>query len=98
MSRIVDAKSTQTFTVLKKSTHLQRAYHSVSVSNFLQATNEQVLGALSARSEFSIETTQRDAWVEELTVLRKALDMMNGHLFLEFIIPRIGSRVDAVLL
>ena len=30
--------------------------------------------------------------------LRKALAGMRGHLFLEFVVPRIGSRIDAVVL
>ncbi len=45
-----------------------------------------------------MESTQREAWVEEISFLQKNLAGLSGTLYLEFSIPRMGSRVDVVLL
>ena len=58
----------------------------------------QATGELTTASEFSIEPAQRDAWLHELEVLRSALTDFagRGHLHLEFVVPRLGKRIDAV--
>lgn len=58
---------------------------------------EAVLGHLAANGAYSVELTQRNAWVDEIVILRDALRGFRGRLFLEFDVPRIGSRIDAVL-
>jgi len=75
-----------------------RAYYGAHVSEFLAASRDSVLGALAARSVFAVEPPQRDAWTEEIEVLKTALMDVDGVLFLEFDVPRVGSRIDTVLL
>jgi hypothetical protein len=53
---------------------------------------------LAQNPEFDLETTQREAWLEEISFLQKNLAGISGMLYLEFSIPRMGSRVDVVLL
>ncbi len=49
--------------------------------------------------EFSVEATQMHAWLEELAILKKiALAHPNCTVALEYMIPRMGKRVDAVVL
>ncbi|MDP2397013.1 MAG: DUF2075 domain-containing protein [Burkholderiales bacterium] len=74
------------------------AYYSAEIPAFINAAPESILGTLSANSAFSVETGQRDAWVEQIEVLRGALRGLRGWVLLEFIVPRIGSRIDVVLL
>ena len=50
------------------------------------------------RNEFDLVSTQRSAWITQIESLRVALTGLNGAIFLEFVIPRIGRRIDAVLL
>lgn len=70
-----------------------------SITSFLAATAEEVVGHLTARSSFNIDQSQVDAWLGSIDVLRAALTPFGGrgHLFLEFDIPRMGRRVDALL-
>ena len=76
-----------------------RAYFSDSIASFLSRDELTVLGELTAASEFDVDLSQRDAWRQEVRVLRSALLLFNdGHLFLEFVVPRLGKRIDAVLL
>lgn len=72
------------------------AYYAALVSDFLADTTESIVGALTMRSG-SVDASQRDAWVGQIAVLRTALDACDGSVFLEFDVPRIGSRIDAVL-
>ena len=53
---------------------------------------------MAKNPEFDLATTQKEAWLEQITFLQKNLEGLTGTLFLEFNIPRMGSRVDAVLL
>jgi hypothetical protein len=53
---------------------------------------------LAKNPDFDLATTQKEAWLEQIAFLQKNLDGLNGTLYLEFNIPRMGSRVDAVLL
>src|SRR6188768_4237449 len=46
----------------------------------------------------SVDASQRDAWVGQIAALKTALGACDGWLFLEFDVPRIGSRIDAVLI
>ncbi len=75
-----------------------RAWYGASIADFLQANPEAVLGRLAANGEFALLPTQRDAWVVQLRVLAASLNGLSGSLFLEFNIPRMGRRIDAVVL
>ena len=66
------------------------------VSSFLAERPEAILGRLARGSEGDIEATQLQAWRLEVEVLRSALSSLGGTLFLEFDVPRLGSRIDAV--
>jgi hypothetical protein len=73
------------------------AYYGASVPHFLADSTESILGALAMRGG-TVEATQRDAWVGQIPILREAVHGCDGALFLEFDVPRIGSRIDAVLI
>lgn len=77
---------------------LSRAYYDASFGDFLKAGDDEVIGRLSLNSEQSLEQAQRTAWVVELQILRRALHNQDGYLLLEYSIPRMGRRADAVLL
>ena len=73
------------------------AYYAARVEDFIGETTESILGTLTARSAFTVDPPQRDAWVGAIGILKAALAGTSGSLFLEFDVPRIGSRIDAVL-
>jgi hypothetical protein len=75
-----------------------RAWYGSSIDEFHRCSSDEILGALATNSEFAVETTQRDAWLEQIEVLNKALMGIAGDLFLEFNIPRMGKRIDAVVI
>lgn len=73
------------------------AYYSIPLDAFLGAEARQVLGALVAAHAHNTEVEQRQAWELEIEILRTALAGREGMLFLEFEVPRLGSRIDAVV-
>ena len=74
------------------------AYYSAPVDSFLDSDPHQVLGVLTAAHTHDLDVEQRQAWEEEIDVLREALSGFVGTIFLEFDVPRLGSRIDAVLI
>lgn len=73
------------------------AYYSADVSEFVVASHSEVLGALASGNQFALELEQRDAWETQIDILQNALRGISGVIYLEFDVPRIGSRIDAVL-
>lgn len=77
---------------------MKRAYYSETISGFLYAAAENILGKLAENSTFALETTQRDAWMEQIRILKEVLPPFKGSIFFEYSIPRMGRRIDVVLL
>ncbi len=73
------------------------AYYSSEIGAFRGTAPAAILGQLVQASQFSVEGEQRDAWLAQIDILKEALADVSGTLFLEFKVPRIGSRLDAVV-
>jgi hypothetical protein len=75
-----------------------RAYYSDSITDFLRRSSEEIIGILTLASS-TVEQSQRDAWVEQISILRAALRGRadSGHVYFEFVVPRLGKRVDVIL-
>lgn len=77
---------------------VSRAWYGSSIEAFVAATTEEILGALLKNSGYTIRETQTAAWVAQIDFLRDRLRGLTGSLFFEFNIPRMGRRIDVVLL
>jgi shikimate kinase len=64
----------------------------------LKTSSNEILGILTHTSSFSLEQTQRDAWLEEIGILKDTLHQYEGSIYFEYSIPRMGKRIDVVLL
>ena len=76
--------------------HPSSAY-AASIASFLATDDRAVQGTLAGTADFSLTPEQRSAWREELPILRHAVGGLTGWLYLEYEIPRLGRRVDAVV-
>jgi hypothetical protein len=79
---------------------MERAFYSSSILSFLDSTAEEVLKTLAASSVFEgfpANDAQVSAWREEVDLLRGWLIGRGGSIYLEYTIPRMGRRVDAIL-
>ena len=77
---------------------MKRDYYSDSIANFRNTSSNEILGQLVRSSGFSIEQPQRDAWLEETRILKNVLSSVEGSIYFEYAIPRMGKRIDVVLL
>lgn len=75
-----------------------RAWYSASIESFLKTPDEMVLGQLSASSQGDILASQMGAWRQQIPSLKRQLDGLTGSVLLEFTIPRMGRRIDTVVL
>ncbi len=73
-----------------------RYYYADSISNFEKTSNNEIIGALTSNSDFSIEQPQRDSWIQQIHILKKSLSGFEGKLFFEYSIPRMGKRIDTI--
>jgi hypothetical protein len=78
---------------------LTRSYYSNDVGKFLKYENDLILAKLTRNHAFALEEQQRNAWLKEIEISKRELRVFaTGYLLLEYVIPRMGKRVDAVLI
>lgn len=77
---------------------MNRAYFSNSISNFLDSSVNEIIGTLSSASEYPIELTQLKAWEDEIKILKDILPTYNGSIYFEYAIPRMGKRIDVLII
>lgn len=75
-----------------------RYYYSDSIQEFLRSEIESIFGKLSLQNEFSLVQEQKDAWMEQIHLLKLILKEKKGKIYFEYSIPRMGKRIDVVLI
>ena len=76
---------------------MRREYYSDTIFDFYQRNNDEILGKLAQGNDFTLEQTQRDAWLEEIRILKNVIQPYKGSIYFEYSIPRMGKRIDVVL-
>jgi len=74
------------------------SFYAESITSFLSQSKEHILGELSRPRIFPITPAQSAAWEDQIVILKNNLQGVDGYLCLEFDVPRIGSRIDAVVI
>lgn len=78
---------------------MTRSYYSNSISDFLNDDSDKILGQLIRNHNFATEKLQRNAWIKQIEILKFALkSFVRGQIYFEFSIPRMGKRVDNMLI
>jgi DUF2075 family protein len=77
---------------------MKREYYSNTIELFIISHPDIILAELAKNNEFDLLQNQRDAWVEEINILQKALVSYSGSIYFEYSIPRMGKRIDVVLI
>lgn len=76
-----------------------RSHYSNSLKDFLCDDADNIYNRLVSASNLYVTQEQRYAWKKEIDILKSKLNNFgSGHIFLEFTIPRMGKRVDAILI
>lgn len=77
-----------------------RRYYSAEIAEFLRQSDSEILGIIH-QNNISAETAiqQDNAWESEVRILKDQLRYFEeGRIIFEYTIPRMGKRVDAVVL
>lgn len=80
---------------------MPRYFYYSDIRSFLRESPEQIFGKLSRRDEYDTAATQKFAWEEEIVTMKSVLRAYQderGWILFEYTIPRIGKRIDVVLL
>ena len=76
---------------------MKREYYSDTIANFLESDVDELLGKFARNSDFDLVQNQRDAWIEEILILKAVLIFYSGSIYFEYSIPRMGKRIDVLL-
>ncbi len=78
---------------------MNRAYYSSSIRDFLGNSINEILGKLAdSNNVFSLEHTQKEAWKQQIIILKEVLPGDSGSIYFEYAIPRMGKRIDVLLI
>jgi hypothetical protein len=77
---------------------MKREYYSDSIDGFLRTIPEEILGVLARNNDFALGVEQRDSWLAEISILKAVLAEYEGTVYFEYSIPRMGRRIDVIVL
>ena len=77
-----------------------RFYYSDTISDFLRRNPDEIIGKLTLAAQHDINDETSKSWVEEITTLKSTLAPYSGRgsVYFEYNIPRMGRRVDVIVL
>jgi len=78
----------------------KRYFFESTIRAFLSKDPIWILGELCNNDEYDSDATQKYAWREEIRILKNVLQDISkdGRIVFEYTIPRLGKRIDVVLL
>jgi DUF2075 family protein len=77
-----------------------KSYSVSTIKEFLEECSEdkdRIIGELF-RNGLSVDNLQKQAWIKQINILEKALFDKNGQILFEVKIPRIGKRIDNIVI
>ncbi len=77
-----------------------RCYYSAPIEEFLNTPKTSILGTIHSNDKMAETTIQQaNAWEQEIDILKEQLkNFTEGRVLFEYTIPRMGKRVDTILL
>ena len=78
---------------------MNRAYYSDNISNFIIENRDAIYGKLSGNYDLNkLAIQQKNAWQCQIQILKESLHNFEGKIYFEYTIPRMGKRVDNILI
>lgn len=77
---------------------MERSYFQSTIDKFLLEKPDYIFGKLARKHQHDLEDEQKNAWLEQIKLLQSSLKEVSGHIYFEFSIPRMGKRVDNILI
>lgn len=78
---------------------MNRAYYANSICDFCIEDGDSIYGKISGEYDLNKLTIQQsNAWKSQIKILKQTILNFNGRIYFEFTIPRMGKRVDNILI
>lgn len=80
---------------------MSRCLYNSSFEEFISVKASAVFGELCEKYHGEALTTTREAWIEEISIMKNVISQYcdkEGKIIFEYDIPRLGKRIDVVLL
>lgn len=74
------------------------AYYSNNIKQFLSQSTEEIIGKITLSNKFDTNSNSIESWKVQIEILKKQLKNLDGEIYFEFSIPRMGKRVDVIIL
>ena len=77
-----------------------RSYYSATIQKFIEEDKSSILGTITSNYEMSqLSDMMEYSWEEEIPILKDQLRRFGeGRIIFEYVIPRMGKRVDVILI
>ena len=76
---------------------MNNSFYTNSIQAFCSDDSEGVWGTISRNSRMDDNVLQKDSWHHEISELQQSLSGLEGSIFFEYSIPRLGKRADVVV-
>jgi len=73
-------------------------YYKSSIETFLISSPNEIIGEITSANQFDAQRTQNKSWGLQIPILKEALKQYTGTILFEFSIPRMGKRIDALVI
>jgi hypothetical protein len=77
---------------------MERAYYSASIECFVATSSDEIFGILAGQDSFACRPENREAWKREIEILKPILSCYSGKVYFEYAIPRMGKRIDVLVI
>lgn len=80
---------------------INRYFYKSSLSEFVKDSSDDIFGKIARNDEGDSVAEQKFAWAEEIEIMQQVLQPWkdeNGEIIFEYSIPRLGKRIDVVVL
>lgn len=73
-------------------------YYKDSLYTFFSKSTKEIIGEITLANQFDSTLNQNKSWEIQIPILKEALKNYDGTIFFEFSIPRMGKRVDVLVI
>jgi hypothetical protein len=77
---------------------MERSYYSNTIPKFLKDEVGIISDQLSKNHQHDLEGQQKNAWYKQIEFLKNNLHGIDGSIYFEYTIPRMGKRVDNIII
>lgn len=78
---------------------MNRAYYSNFINDFINEDSQTIYGKISGQYDLNkLNILQSNAWKSQIEILKETISFFTGKIYFEFTIPRMGKRVDNILI